>query len=42
MVFDDLNMCYIARFSKHPRIFTTDFTTNGIKLCRVMTGYFLQ
>ena len=29
-------------YSKHFHIFTTDFTTTGIKICRFMTGCFLQ
>ena len=35
-------MCFFGWHSKHIRNFTTDFTTNEIKLCHIMIGYSLQ
>ena len=39
-------MCYIKVYiveqCKHPRFFTTNFTTNQIRICLSMTDYALQ
>ncbi len=33
-----MRMFFFAGDSKHPQIFTTNVTTNGIKLCQFMIG----